>query len=205
MRAPLRLLGSAAAKLEVLLCHQAARPGASPARSGARAAACWPIAAAGIQTPGWIAGYSDAILRPQPGLADGSLQHHASSRSRYLRGREIPKQSRRMALMVAQIGDSASVPEPQDSRGLRRATRGNRLPVLRRRSQVVRQRSAKPPFVGSIPTGASVNYKNLGPPDLGAFFSPGKIPFRGQPGGLWGPLWRQSGWKAGVAEAPEDR
>jgi hypothetical protein len=28
------------------------------------------------------------------------------------------------------------------------------LSVLRRRSQVVRQRSAKPPFVGSIPTGA---------------------------------------------------
>src|SRR5215204_3270058 len=31
-----------------------------------------------------------------------------------------------------------------------------RLSVLRRRSQVVRQRSAKPPFVGSIPTGASM-------------------------------------------------
>ncbi len=30
------------------------------------------------------------------------------------------------------------------------------LSGLRRRSQVVRQRSAKPPFVGSIPTGASL-------------------------------------------------
>ena len=38
------------------------------------------------------------------------------------------------------------------------------LSVLRRRSQVVRQRSAKPPFVGSIPTGASLSHKNLGPP-----------------------------------------
>ena len=37
-----------------------------------------------------------------------------------------------------------------------------RLSVLWRRSQVVRQRSAKPPFVGSIPTGASINDKTLG-------------------------------------------
>ena len=36
--------------------------------------------------------------------------------------------------------------------------------IYRRRSQVVRQRSAKPPFVGSIPTGASVSHKNLGAP-----------------------------------------
>ncbi len=39
-----------------------------------------------------------------------------------------------------------------------------RLSVLWRRSQVVRQRSAKPPFVGSIPTGASLRHNNLGPP-----------------------------------------
>ena len=55
------------------------------------------------------------------------------------------------------------------------------LSVLRRRSQVVRQRSAKPPFVGSIPTGASLSHKNLGPPR--------RRPFR---------LWR----KNAAGEAP---
>ena len=68
-----------------------------------------PTVVAGSQTPGSTR-VEDRELRPKPRLADGSLQHHASSRSRYLRGREIPKLSRRMALMVAQIGDSASVP-----------------------------------------------------------------------------------------------
>src|SRR3954452_11863503 len=80
-----------------------------------------------------------------------------------------------MALMVAQNGGSARVRESQNSCGLRRATRGNRLPVLRRRSQVVRQRSAKPPFVGSIPTGASVDHKHLGPPDRGLFSRLGRF------------------------------
>src|SRR5215218_10632972 len=45
-----------------------------------------------------------------------------------------------------------------------------RLSVLWRRSQVVRQRSAKPPFVGSIPTGASINHKHLRAPCTGARF-----------------------------------
>src|SRR5215218_6237212 len=50
-----------------------------------------------------------------------------------------------------------------------------RLSVLWRRSQVVRQRSAKPPFVGSIPTGASLSHKNLGPPWWRPFFISGKV------------------------------
>ena len=40
----------------------------------------------------------------------------------------------------------------------------------RRRSQVVRQRSAKPPFVGSIPTGASARHNNLGASTMEAPF-----------------------------------
>src|SRR6476660_1684641 len=38
------------------------------------------------------------------------------------------------------------------------------IAVPRRRSQVVRQRSAKPPFIGSIPIGASRAATTYGPP-----------------------------------------
>src|SRR5215218_10590714 len=48
-----------------------------------------------------------------------------------------------------------------------------RLSGLWRRSQVVRQRSAKPPFVGSIPTGASLSHRNKRAPDLEALLSRG--------------------------------
>src|SRR5215217_8476441 len=53
-----------------------------------------------------------------------------------------------------------------------------RLSVLWRRSQVVRQRSAKPPFVGSIPTGASLSHDNLGPPTWRPFSHIGSISSR---------------------------
>src|SRR4051812_18655943 len=46
---------------------------------------------------------------------------------------------------------------------------------IRRRSQVVRQRSAKPPFVGSIPTGASLSHNHLGPPRRGLFSRLGRF------------------------------
>src|ERR1041384_1213789 len=50
----------------------------------------------------------------------------------------------------------------------------------RRRSQVVRQRSAKPLFVGSIPTGASRQDNELG------FLVTGALP-------VWGTHWGTSG------------
>ena len=70
-----------------------------------------------------------------------------------------------MALMVAHIPHFARV-ENSTVESLRWGTQGNSLRSFRRRSQVVRQRSAKPPFVGSIPTGASLSHTNVGPPDL---------------------------------------
>jgi hypothetical protein len=114
---------------------------------------CWPTVVAGSQTPGRTPGYRSAYSGRS--RASRTLSCTRSS----LDVRSSSGNRGRSSIMVAHIAAPARV----------------LLSHPRRRSQVVRQRSAKPPSVGSIPTGASRPYNDLRAPRLGARFSFGKL------------------------------
>ena len=128
---------------------------------------CCPTVVAGSQTPGSTAGYRSAYsgrsrasrmvcCTEPPSLSDLVTRRvycwpiNGRSNRPTRKGEVIRDSPRNLGVAAEPVRGSEELRRPYPI-----LIYAASLSDLRRRSQVVRQRSAKPPFVGSIPTGAS--------------------------------------------------